>query len=192
MTRNLVFGFIGLVLAIAASAAGACAAQATGEAWLLGCPVDQATAVRFFYNPEGANYFHTPLVIWTVPAGDRRLNTGPITREGRATYITPEEMKAMLRGLAQSGAFFNVSSKVEPLGTPHSLFREPFPLHILVVSSRGTAKAKVYPAKICSTLASLDSALKTPRALWEFQALRIGYKCNVPGFNWDAYPKRRP
>lgn len=177
---------------MAASVSGGPNAQPAVEAWLLGCPVDQATAVRFFYNPEGTNYLHGPLVLRVVPAGDPRLNTAPMTNQGRTAYVSPADMKGMLRALAHSGASWTVSSRVEPLGDIGSLIREPFPLHILAVCSRGTARAKVYPPKICSTLAPLDSALKTPRALWEFQLLRTGYKCNVPGFNWDLYPERGP
>jgi hypothetical protein len=191
--KNSVFVFIVLMSVMAVSTARVPEAQPTGEAWLLGCPADQGTMVRFFFNPEGADYFHTPLVFQVVPADDPRLNTGPITREGRTTYITREEMKAMLRALAHSGASWSVSSKVKPLGDAHSLVGSyGFYLRIRVVCSKGTACGRVEPAEVCSTLAPLDSVLKTPRALWEFQALRIGYRCKVPGFNWDAYPDRRP
>lgn len=193
--KNLIIGFVALTSAIVASTLSGPKGQPTGEAWLLGCPVDQATAVRFFYNPEWADYLHGPLVLRVVPAGDSRLNTAPILYEGRTAYILPEEMKAMLQALAQSSASWRVSSKVEPLGNTQGLIRSvgasPLDLDITVLCSKGTARGKVEPAKICSTLAPLDSALKTARALWEFQLLRIGYKCKVPGFNWDAYPERR-
>ena len=176
-------------------AASRCSRQPGGKTWLLGCPVDQATAVRFFYNPEGAGYFHFPLVLRVVPSGDPRLNTAPMRPEGRTAYITRGEMRAMLRALAQSGASWRVSSKVEPLGDFHGLVRfhaaGPPYLSIEVVCSRGTARGEVDPTRICSTLAPLDSALKTPRALWEFQFLRIGYGCTVPRFNMRAYPERR-
>lgn len=54
--------------------------------------------------------------------------------------------------------------------------------------ANGTAKALIASDKICETLASLDGALLTPRALGEFQGFRLQYHCRVPNFNLDAYP----
>lgn len=169
--------------------------ETSSEAWLLGCPVDQATAVRFFYNPEWAEYFHFPLVFRVVPAGDSRLNTAPMRPEGRTAYIAHEDMKGILRALARPGTSWTVSSKVELLDDFHTMVRHlgpgPAVLSIDVVCSKGSARGNVEPAKICKTLAPLDTALKTPRALWEFQALRFNYGCKVPGFKVGAYPESR-
>lgn len=169
--------------------------ETSSEAWLLGCPVGQATAVRFFYNPEWADYFHFPLVFRVVRAGDSRLNTAPMRPEGRTAYITHEDMKDMLRALAQSGTSWTMSSKVEPLDDFHKMVRHlgpgPPALHIWVVCLKGTALGKIQPARICNTLAPMDSALKSPRALWEFQALRFNYGCKVPGFKVGADPESR-
>jgi hypothetical protein len=61
-------------------------------------------------------------------------------------------------------------------------------MEILVAFANGTAKAQITPKTICRTLKPLDAALKTPRALWEFQGFRLNYGCKVPGFKPDAYP----
>jgi hypothetical protein len=53
--------------------------------------------------------------------------------------------------------------------------------------TKGTAKATIAPDKICETLAPLDSALLTPRALWEFQRFRLQYRCPFLGKRPDAY-----
>lgn len=187
---------LGLAVFLSMVLAASCYSQKPGgKAWLLNCPIDRATAVRFFYNPEEAGYFHFPLVLDVVPSCDPRLNTAPMRPEGRTAYITQDEMRSLLRALAQVDVSWEVSSKVEPLGDFHSLVRlhraGPPYLSIEVTCSRGAARGKVGPAKICSALAPLDSAVKTPRALWEFQFLRIGYGCKVAEFNMHAYPERR-
>lgn len=150
------------------------------------CPVDENTAVRFFYFP-GGDYYHFPLIFRPVAQGDPRLNTAPMGEEGRTAYISRKEMRDLIRRLAHSGLSWQESEKVEPLGSfkPLALLMT---TEIRVVCSKGMARAEFDPKRVCQTLEPLDSALKTPRALWEFQLFRQGYGCKVTGFNWDAYP----
>ena len=188
MKSKLGIAFAILVSAMIAGAGGGQCVEA-GNQWLLACPVDSATAVRFFYNPPAGAYFHFPLVLCTVTAGDARLSASRMQPEGRVSYVTQADMARLLRGLAAAGLSWRVSIAVQPLGSFKKLGTLPPEMQILVVSSKGTAWAFVDPKQICTTLAPLDSAIKTPRALWQFQRLRVDDRCAVQGFNWDAYPE---
>ena len=150
------------------------------------CPVDENTAIRFFYFP-GGDYYHYPLVFRAAARGDARLNTAPMVEEGRTAYVSYRDMRDLLRGLAHSGLSWQESEKVEPLGShkPLAFLTDD---EIRVICSKGTATAHFDPKRICQTLEPLDSAIKTPRALWEFQLFRQGYGCKVRGFNFQAYP----
>ena len=109
--------------------------------------------------------------------------------EGRDAYVTPTDMGRLLRGLAATHLTWQVSDEVQRLESFKDLGTLPPEMQIFVVSSKGTAWAFVDPKRICATLAPLDSAIQTPRALWEFQRLRVDDKCTVDGFSWDAYPE---
>jgi hypothetical protein len=176
----------GLILVIAATAAVMQSCQNYDKRFVLNSPVDENTAVRFFYQPAG-NYFHSPLVFRVVDQKDSRLNTAPMAVEGRTAYISLSEMRQLMQGLAHSDLSWRESEKVEVLGSFRKLDITDN-MEITAVSSKGTAQATLNPQKICETLKPLDSALKTPRALWEFQGFRLNYGCKVPGFVYDAYP----
>ncbi|MHB8486278.1 MAG: hypothetical protein ACYDCM_11225 [Candidatus Acidiferrales bacterium] len=177
---------LGLILLMAAGAGVLGSQWIPSKKLLLECPADETAAIRFFYN-SGPDYFHFPLIFRAVSQGDPRLNTAPMGVEGRTAYISRTEMRQLIQKLAHSDASWQESEKVEALGSFKQL-RSSDSMEILIVCSKGTTRAKVDPKTICETLKLLDSALKTPRALWEFQLFRQGYGCHVPGFNPDAYP----
>jgi hypothetical protein len=158
-----------------------------GGTVLLACAEDPSSAVRFFHNPAESDYYHFPLVFRAVPQGDQRLNTAPMGPEGRRAYVSQDEIAGLIRGLARSGLHWRQSEKVEALGSSNRPLGSE-QMQVLVVCSKGTARADIAPAEICHKLAPLDSALRTPRALWEFQGFRLNYGCKVPGFKYDAYP----
>jgi hypothetical protein len=190
VSKSLSFWVLALVVLMAASAGGIQSTHKQRRASLLDFPVDQNTAVRFFYNPPG-DYFHVPLVFRVVGQGDARLNTAPLGDEGRTAYISRVEMQKLIQGLPHSDLSWQESENVEILGSYKRLLTVKGSMEILVVCSKGTARTKVPPNSICKTLKPLDAALKTPRALWEFQGFRLNYGCKVPGFNYDAYPDRQ-
>ncbi len=157
---------------------------------VLNSPVDENTAIRFFYQPTG-DYFHAPLVFRVVEEGNTLLNTAPMREEGRTAYISLSEMRELIRRPDLADLAWHESETVEALGSYKKLGVAGTGLdtmEIFVGSSKGTARAKVLPKAICKTLKPLDAALKTPRALWEFQGFRLNYGCKVPGFKYDAYP----
>jgi hypothetical protein len=195
LAKNLVpillkrFGLCVLTL-IALAAIGTAGPQsqttARGKS-LFEVSVNESTAVRFFYD-EDNEYFHFPLIFRAVSATDPRLNTAPMGFEGRTAYILTTEMQQLLQELGASNLPWQGSKDVEALGSFKKIRNSTDTMEIMVVSSKGTARAKIDPKTICESLEPLDPALKTPRALWEFQIFRIEYDCQVPGFVPDAYP----
>ena len=142
--------------------------------------------VRFFYDPPG-EYFHAPLVFNVVEEGNPLLNTAPMKEAGRTAYVSLAEMRDIVQRLQSSHIVWEESGDIVTLGSYKKLplFDD---MQILVANSVGTAKTRIAPKAICQTLKPLDAALKTPRALWEFQIFRLQYGCRVPEFNADAYP----
>jgi len=177
---------LGLVLFLAASSGVMQSRQNYDKRNVLNSPVDENAVVRFFYQPVG-DYFHFPLVFRVVDQKDPRLNTAPMLIEGRTAYISLPELQQLMQGLAHSVLSWEESEKVEALGSFKKLDITDN-MEITVVSSNGTARTTLNPKKICKTLKPLDSAFKTPRALWELQGFRLNYGCKVPGFDYQAYP----
>jgi hypothetical protein len=171
-----------LLLAILASTTSLSFHQTVVKKSVLDYPVDETTAVRFCDTNE-EDYFHVPLIFRAVKQGDPRLNTAPlVVHEGRTAYISLDEMNRLIQGLAHSSLSWQQSEKVESLKWdlakgPLSCFGG---MEVLVVSSKGTATGKIRTKRICETLKPLDSAIKTPRALWEFQFYRINFGCKPP------------
>ena len=156
---------------------------------LLGAPVDENTAVRFFFVSN--LYFHAPLIFRVVAPKDPRLNTAPMLDEGRTAYITAPEMQSLLTGLQKTGLSWRESKEKIEFGDPMQILPY-FRLVVTVVSSSGTAVSGFDRDKICLNLAPLDSTLSTPRALWEIQEFRTECECVVPGFSEQTFPQHWP
>ena len=158
--------------------------------------VDRKTTVRLFYNPYDParrEFPHRPLVFRVVEERDPRFNTAPLLEEGPTAYISLDEMRKLVQILAKSVPVWAESEKVEALGSYQSLLLGVTgmdAMEVLVVSSKGTGKARVMPKAVCTTVGRLDTALKVPRALWELQGFRLDSGCKVPGFKYGAYPNR--
>lgn len=178
---------LGLILAMTAGAWALAAQETPGNKLSLKCSADNATAIRIFYN-SGSGPFQFPLIFRAVPNGDPRWNTAPMGFEGRTVYISGGEMQHLLQELDQSALPWQESPKVESLGSFKQIHNSTNTMEILLVCSKGTARTRFDPNRICDALTPLDPALKTPRALWELQIFRLDYGCQVPGFNPDTYP----
>jgi len=153
--------------------------------------IDGNGAVRFFYVAGDNNYFHVPLLFRAVDDRDSRLGTAPVTDYGRTAYISKQEMRQLEQRISKMRLSWCVSRKVDALERSQDLHSYGG-MGVKVVFSAGTVESKIIPDEICDTLARLDPAIKTDRALWEFQLYRIGYHCTVPHFNFNAYPDRHP
>src|SRR4029077_6318823 len=171
LLRNFVPAILGLALITSGGAARCQQNQYSGI--VLTSPAGQATAVLFRYFPPG-NAIHYPLVIRAVDQGDPRLNTSPMAAECLTAYISLDEMSQLTRAVARLSLSWRESEKIEILPSFRELPTDDI-MNVQVVGSKGTAKAEVRPSRICETLKPLDSAIKTQRALWEFQGFRLNY-----------------
>jgi len=189
-SKSVSFSMLALALLFAAGTTNAQSNQKQGRASLLHYPVDENTAIRLFYQPQG-DYFHAPLVIRVVNGDKAMLITAPMLQEGRTTYVSLAEMRELAQKLAKTDLEWQESETAVALGSYKKLVGAGIgvdAMEILVVGSNETARAKVPPKAICKTLKPLDASLRTPRALWEFQRFQVNYGCKVPGFKPNAYP----
>jgi hypothetical protein len=162
-----------------------CQAASQGDALTL--PASKHAVVRFFYQPPEGEYLHHPLLFRVVKKSDSRWNTIAYLNVGHTLYISLSDMQQLMINLAHLSLQWEESTEIEPLETWDNVNSYGYGMGIKVLSSKGTAKALIEHDKICETLAQLDGALLTPRALWEFQRFRLQYYCRVPGYNPDAY-----
>src|SRR5271157_5084404 len=75
---------IWMIAAILTTAALSCCLRGNRDT-VFDCPVDERTAVRFFYYP-GGDYYHFPMVFRAVARKDTRLNTVQGMDEGTTAY----------------------------------------------------------------------------------------------------------
>lgn len=189
ISRRVSFWALALLFLMVAGGCKAPSYQTHERVSVLESPVDKKTVVRFFYYPAG-EYIRIPLLFRVVEDGNPRLNTAPMREEGRTAYVSLSEMRDLVNGLIRSGLGWQESETADVLGLYKDLTLAGIGLDTMdvrLVSSKGTAKAEISPKAICMILKPLDAALKTPRALWEFQGFRLGYGCKVPGFKYGAY-----
>jgi hypothetical protein len=191
LSKTSSFWVLALVALITLSAGKVRPSQKGEGASVLLSTVDEHTLVRFFHQPPLGDYFHFPLVFRVVEESNPLLNTAPMREEGRTAYISLSEMRELMQRLAQMDLAWKESDVAEPLGPFKKLALAGIGINnmeVFIGCSKGTARTTIAPKKICETLTPLDSALKAPRALWEFQLFRLDYGCKVPGFRTDAYP----
>ena len=146
--------------------------------------------VRFFYQPPDSEYFHVALLFRVVKKNDPRWNTIAYSDLGRTSYVSLSDMQRLMAKLAHSLLQWDQSATVESLETYKTIHSYGYGMGIKVRSANGTAKSRIAHDNICETLATLYGALRTPRALWEFQGFRLQYHCQVLGYNPDAYSER--
>jgi hypothetical protein len=186
---NRVFSLILPVILTACGVVCCCSCQTPAGLNVLSARVSKDTAVRLFFDP--GNYFHPPLIFRVVAASDPRLNTAPLLPEGRTAFITEFEMGSLVKRFQRMGLSWKESKERVVFGDSRKILPTFDGLSIVVLSA-GTAESGIDSTKICEDLAPLDSALSTPRALWEFQIFRSEFKCKVPGLNGQAYPDHWP
>lgn len=161
--------------------------QAVGKNHILSGSVDEKTGVRFFYQHDIKDHFYPPLIFRVVAPDDRRRDTAPLGPEGRFVSVTATEMHDLIERLLQLHISWKETHMTEAFGPSYKARGVGF-LDITVVSPNGTARGGVGSGDVCKALGSLDSAIKTPRALWEFQMYRWFDDCTIPGFDPKKYP----
>lgn len=166
--------------------------QIAGRNPVLSAPVGNQTAVRFFWFGDMDSHFREPMDFYTVSATDPRLHTVEMPDPNHldrpwTTFVTVPEMKHLIGGLESLNLNWVDSSRREAFGNLHP-FENSF-LDITVLTSKGTAKGYIRIARMCDQLATLDSAMPTPRIRWQFQLLRVDDGCIVPGFFGSEVPR---
>jgi hypothetical protein len=153
---------------------------------ILASPADATTAVRFFFHPPGSDRFVYPLVVRVAPDNDEKMKTAPLLTEGRTVYISLPEMKDLLGSMERSIMMGQQTRNVEVFGS-WEMIPSSEAMDVFVISSKGAARGVVLQKDICKTLSSLDSSIRNPRALWEFEKFRLYNGCRVPGFDDAKY-----
>jgi hypothetical protein len=112
-----------------------------------------------------------------MPDNNRQVNA----------FVSAGEMKRILGGLKALGL-----SWVDFSG--REVFKDKFNrkgtdmLDITLVSSGATAKTQIRIARMCDLLDRLDSAMPSPRILWQFQTFRWDNGCYVRDYDNSAMP----
>jgi hypothetical protein len=163
-----------------------CSSQSISQSRVLGTPVDETTRLRFFYEHDIDNHFYQPLIFQVVPKDDRKRYEAPLRPGGQYVSITASEMQTLLGKLSRSNISWKESDAVEIFGP--TIPRGTGYLDVTVVSSRGTARGSIARREVCEGLGNMDSAIDTPRALWEFQLYRWINDCKIRGFDPKKYP----
>ena len=153
---------------------------------VLTSPVDDSTVVRFYYHPPNANRYVYPLVLRVAAADDERMKVAPVLAEGRTVHISPSEMQELVVGMTRSITMGQQTRGVVVL-EPWEMIPITQAMDVILIFSKGAARGAILPKDICKTLGSLDSAVTTPRAHWEFQRFRLYHGCRVPGFDDAKY-----
>lgn len=161
-------------------------AQEKGDGNVLNSAADKSVAIRFFYDPPGDSFLF-PLIFRVADPNDPRYNTAPLLDAGRTAYLSLSDMRRLLPDLAHLPLLWRHAETVEAFGS-YNVLQLTDTMDVKVVSSHGTARAAIPSKKVCETLSSMDSAISTPRALWEFQLFRRNYGCKVPAFDIKKYP----
>jgi hypothetical protein len=185
---NCATRIISLLLVLLASAPWT-SSQVANQRHPLTLTADKDSVVRFFFFPSHNNYFHVALLFRVVEENDPRWNTAPLFDEGRTAYISFSEMRGLFAALSAEPISWEELAKIEELET-YKTIRNDGRMDIKILSSGGTAKSGIPPKQMCETLAKFDAALRTPRALWEFQFFRLQFDCSVPNFDPRAYHDR--
>jgi hypothetical protein len=173
------------------------------EGVVLRCLDDKDYAIRFLYRPPDEDVPHFPLIIRPVETKDPRYgHCSFVFPVGTTVFVSPEEMRALAKGVAQLGLVWKESPEpfsFEPVletgphlpGQPYRLpYQSGHGMEILATCRGGSAKADLAPERICGDLAPLDRVFHTPWAIYQFQGMRHDLGCEVPGFNPSKTPER--
>ena len=153
---------------------------------VLTSPIDNSTAVRFFFHSPLSDRFVHPLVFRVEAENKERMKTAPLLTEGRTVYISLSEMKALVAAMTRSITMGQQTKNIEVFGSWERI-PSTEAMDVFVIFSKGAARGVILRKDICKILGSLTSSIKTPRALWEFERFRMYNDCSVPGFDDTKY-----
>lgn len=155
-----------------------------------GLTVSDETVVRFLFRRLNANYVLPPVIFRVADARSPNWNTAPVDKCGRAPYISPSEMKSLVRKLEDSNLRWQVSSPASPIEPFETIYPNKN-LFITIYASNEMATTSISPSKFCKILSRVNETIELKRAHWEFEYFRRGCGCKVPGYRADEYPNDR-
>jgi hypothetical protein len=162
------------------------AGQSSGQSAVLDSPITESTAISFFWIGDLDSHFRDPMNFYAVSHTDRRFHTVSVDHQWNA-FISSSEMQGLIDGLKALHLDWVDSSGREEFVDYRKRNNDGF-LDITVVASKSTSKARIRIARMCDQLARLDSAMSSPRILWQFQLFRVDNGCEVPGYNNSVVP----
>jgi hypothetical protein len=172
----------------------ACLAQTPRQSTVLNRPVDQHTAVSFFWFGDMESHWRDPMNFYVANANDPKLHRVSIgigfASRGVETWITASEMQTLVAKLLQSHFEWVDSRTVLPLQPWSRRTDGHDSFDITLVSARGTVRASVRLARMCDELLQFDSVMPTPRLKWQFQTMRWDDGCVIAGYHNEASPKQ--
>lgn len=179
-----------LLLSSLVSLAAIATGQKPNQSAVLDSPVAESTAVSFFWIGDMDSHFRAPINFYAVSQSDRRFHTvsvGPFADHQWNAFISVSEMQRLMDGLKALDLRWVDSKGREAFKDAQKRTGTGF-LDITVVSHDGTSKSYIRIARMCEELSQLDSAMPTPRILWQFQLFRVDNGCHVPGYNNSVIP----
>jgi hypothetical protein len=190
---NIPWGRIRSCIPVVCLTVAGCIAQAPKQSTLLSSPVDQHTAVSFFWFGDMESHWREPMNFYVTSGSDRKLHTvsvehGPASR-GVETWISASEMRTLITKLEQSQLGWEDSRTVAPLVPWQKRTDGHDSFDITVISSKGTARTSIRLARMCEELLDLDQVMPTPRLRWQFQTLRWDDGCVIAGYHNEGMPK---
>lgn len=151
---------------------------------LLNWAGEKDIGIRVFYAPltDKIAPFKFPRVFVPTSAQDPRLGK----LYGYTLYVLPKEVESLLRKLYELDLNWKAHSTPTPLrvrGPQLPTVAVHDRVQVIVSCDKGSCEAFFDGDRFCAVLAGLDSALTTPRALWEFQGYRVNFGCKVPEYD---------
>jgi hypothetical protein len=171
----------------------ACLAQTPRESNVVNLPVDQHTAVSFFWFGDMESHWRHPMNFYVANVTDPKLHSVSIgnglASRGVETWVTASEMQTLIAKLSQSHLEWVDSRTVLPLPPWSKRTDGHDSFDITLVSAKGTVRASVRLARMCDELLQFDSVMPTPRLEWQFQTMRWDDGCVIAGYHNEARPK---
>jgi hypothetical protein len=155
---------------------------------LLDAPINEKTALSFYWFGDMDSHFRDPINFFVVPDADPKLHRVVVDSQMNA-FVSAEELKRILQGLKELDLRWGDSRGREVFkDTNHR--KGTGMLDITLVGSDATAKAYIRIATMCDHLNRLDSEMPSPRILWQFQTFRWDNGCDIREYDNSAVPSQ--
>jgi hypothetical protein len=156
---------------------------------LLNAPINEETALSFFWFGDMESHFRDPIDFFVVADADSRLHKVEMPGNDHQVnmFVSAGEMKRIFEGLkALALPWADLRGREAFKDTFHRKGTDM--LDITVVGSDTTTKTYIRIARMCDQLDRLDSMMPSPRILWQFRTFRWDNGCDIRGYDNSAMP----